>query len=79
MPLSFFFFLTFIFILAVPSLSRRTQSFVRAVGSLGSVGIICGMWIQFPDQGWNLGTLNWELRVPATGPPGKTTRWLFLL
>ena len=28
--------------------------------------------IQFPDQGWNPGPLHWELRVLATGPPGKS-------
>ena len=31
--------------------------------------VACG--IQLPDQGSNLGPLHWELRVLATGPPGK--------
>ena len=29
----------------------------------------CGMWL--PDQGWNPGSLLWELGVLATGPPRK--------
>ena len=28
--------------------------------------------IQFPDQGLNVGSLHWEFRVLATGPPGKS-------
>ena len=28
--------------------------------------------IQFPDQGLNLGPLDWECRVLATGPSGKS-------
>ena len=30
----------------------------------------CG--ISFPDEGLNLGPLNWEHGVLATGPPGKS-------
>ena len=33
------------------------------------------MWLegsQFPDQGSNLGPLQWEHRVLTTGPPGKS-------
>ena len=30
----------------------------------------CG--IKFPDQGLNPGTLHWEHRVLAAGPPGKS-------
>ena len=33
--------------------------------------------IQFPDQGSNPGPLNWECRVLATGPPGKSLSYLF--
>ncbi|XDB51726.1 hypothetical protein ABFV05_005342 [Capra hircus] len=29
--------------------------------------VACGIW--FPDQGLNLGPLNWECGVIATGPP----------
>ena len=29
------------------------------------------MWVQFPDQGLNLGPLHWEHEILVTGPPGK--------
>ena len=32
--------------------------------------VACGVY--FPDQGLNPGPLHWELRAPATGPPGKS-------
>ena len=32
----------------------------------------------FPDQGSNPRLLQWKLRVPTTGPPGKSWRWMFL-
>ena len=38
--------------------------------------VACGIW--FPDQGWNPGSLCWEYRVLATGPPGKSSRNLDL-
>ena len=34
------------------------------------------MWDLVPDQGSNLGPLHWELRVLATGPPGKSQQFL---
>ena len=40
-----------------------------------SLGAACG--IQFPVQGSNLGPLHWEVRVLATGPPGKSWDQLF--
>ena len=30
--------------------------------------LVAACRIQFLDQGWNLGPLHWEHRVPATGP-----------
>ena len=36
----------------------------------------CGT--QFPDQGLNLGPLQWEFRVSATGLPGKFPHQVFL-
>ena len=33
---------------------------------------------QFPDQGLNLGPLQWEFRVSATGLPGKFPHQVFL-
>ena len=42
---------------------RPAGSFVVAVGACG---------ISFPDQGWSSSPLCWELRVLATGPPGKS-------
>ena len=35
----------------------------------------CGMQGLVPDQGMNLGTLHWEHRVLATGPPVKTPNY----
>ena len=32
--------------------------------------VACGIW--FPEQGLNLDPLQWEHRVLATGPPGKS-------
>ena len=37
---------------------------------LASLVVACGLG--FPDQGLNLGPLHRELRVLATGPPGKS-------
>ena len=34
---------------------------------------VTSIWLQFPDQGSNLGPLHWELRVSTNGPPGKTS------
>ena len=34
------------------------------------IAVAC--WIWFPDQGLNLGPLNWEHGVLAIGPPGKS-------
>ena len=31
--------------------------------------------IRFPDQGLNPCPLHWEVRVLATGPPGKSRAW----
>ena len=36
----------------------------------------CG--ISFPDQESNQGPLHWELRVLATGPPGKSRQLIIL-
>ena len=37
----------------------------------------CGIW--FLNQGLNLGPLYWELRVIATGPPGRSMNTVFYL
>ena len=37
--------------------------------------VACGL--QFPDQGLNLGPLDWEHRVLTTAPPGKSQTFLF--
>ena len=34
--------------------------------------LVAARGIQSPDQGSNLGSLHWELRVLATGPPRKS-------
>ena len=72
-----FFFNIYLFIyLAVPGLSCSTQDLfqLQHVESLvvahGLLVVACG--IQFPDQGWNPGSLHWEREVLATGPPGKS-------
>ena len=50
----------------MPSLNWRLQDLLVAV---------CGL--QFPDQGSNLGPLNWEQRDSAAGPAGKSLMgWL---
>ena len=46
-----------------------------------SLDVVCellswSMWDLVPDQGSNLGPLHWELRVVATGPPGKSQQFL---
>ena len=46
-----------------------TSSQLQHVGS-SVFTTACDM--EFPDQGWNPGPLQWELRVLATGPPGKS-------
>ena len=35
----------------------------------------CG--VQFPDQGWNPGSVHWERRVLATGTQGKSLLFVF--
>ena len=40
-------------------------------------GLSCGMWIQFPDQGWKPGSLHWELGILATGPPGRCLKMIW--
>ena len=37
--------------------------------------VACGIW--FPNQGSDLGPLQWELGVLATGPPGESPRHHF--
>ena len=39
--------------------------------------VTCGTW--FPDQGWNLGPLHWELGVLATGPLWESFPLFFLI
>ena len=43
------------------------------MGSLiaGMQTLTCDMWDLSHDQGSHPGPLHWELRVLATGPPGK--------
>ena len=40
------------------------------------LAVACGIY--FPSQGANPGPLNWEHRVLATGPPGKSLTYLYL-
>ena len=44
---------------------------------LGQV-LVAACGIQLPDKGPNPGSQHWELRVPATGPPGKSQDLAFL-
>ena len=37
------------------------------------------MWIYFLDQGSDLGPLNWECAILATGPPGKSLSGVLLI
>ena len=39
----------------------------------------CGTWNLFPGQGSNLGSLHWEPRVLATGPPVKSQHTFTLI
>ena len=57
----------------VPSSLRHAGSLVVACERLVAA---CG--IQFPDQGLNLGPLQWELRVLATGPGVKSLSFFVL-
>ena len=59
--------------LSASGLSCRMQGLLVAAFEL--LVATCG--IQFPDQGSNRGRLHWELRVLATGLPGKAQRSLF--
>ena len=40
--------------------------------------LVAARGIYLPDQGSNLAPLDWEYRVIATGPPGKSQLWFFL-
>ena len=44
----------------------------KRVGREKSELLIVACWVWFSNQGSNLGPLLWELRVLATGPPGKS-------
>ena len=48
------------------SLLRHMNFLVQACELLA---VVCA--ILFPDQGWELGTLNWKCKVLATGPLGN--------
>ena len=51
--------------------------FFRLFIYLAASGLICNMQDLVPDQGLNPGPLHWELRVSATGPPGKSLKLTF--
>ena len=55
-----------------------TGSQLRHAGSFSCVmrTVSCSMWDQFLDQGWNPGPLHWENGVLATGPPGKSQKFI---
>ena len=46
---------------------------------LDVLGLSCGMWGLFPDQGSEPGPLYWELKVLSTEPPGKSQELYFNL
>ena len=61
--------------LAVIYLSCGTQDLYCCTPDLLVVAyelLVVARGIWFPDQGSNLGPLNWELGVLVTGPPGKS-------
>ena len=71
---SFFFFFLIIY-LAVPGLSCSMRDLHFGMWDLLVVArkllvAVCG--IKLPDQESNLGPLQWEQEVLATGPPGKS-------
>ena len=43
-----------------------------------SGALVVAYGIQFPVEGLNLRSLHWELRVSATGPPGKSKIFYFI-
>ena len=58
----------------------KKKKFIYLFGctrSAGSLVEVCG--IKFPNQGSNLGPLQWESGVLATGPPEKSFNRLLLL
>lgn len=71
-------FSVFIFTLAVPGLGCGIWIFSPVVAcwihSLGMCALSFG--IEFPNQGWHLGSLHFELGVLATGLPEKFLRLL---
>ena len=58
-----------------------TRSQLWHVGSLVTACefLVVACSIQFPDQGLSTGPLHWELRVLATGPPGKSPTFLLCI
>ena len=55
-------------IFAAPTSPRLGFPFIYSAAP----GLSSSMWLYFPDQGSNLGPLHQELRLLATGPPGKS-------
>ena len=37
--------------------------------------LVAAVGLKFPDQGLNLGPLNWERGVAVTGPQGRSPYW----
>ena len=58
-------------------LLKKKNYLFGCITSAGSLVEACG--IEFPNQGSNLGPLQWESGVLATGPPGKSFNRLLLL
>ena len=60
---------------------QHVEFFFFKLWHVESLDVVCellswSMWDLVPDQGSNLGPLHWELRVVATGPPGKSQQFL---
>lgn len=70
-------FFLYIFIMCLFGLCS-TQDLGSSLQHAGSFTVACQLrdsqhhGIQFPDGGWNLGSLSGEHGVSATGPPGKS-------
>ena len=69
--------------LAVPGLSCSLGNLRSSLQHVGFLAATCKLLLAtcgtyFPDQGLNLGPLLWECGVLATGPPGKSFKYLLM-
>ena len=62
-------FLNFFLYLFIDGPGSSLQDLWPSLCHAGPLAVSCG--ISFPNQGLNPGPLYWELKVLATGPPGK--------